>query len=137
MVASHWCDAIHYSKGITISMKTSRRNRLLVISGVLAVGAALLPALPAAAGQESIACGVYVETILNGNTGGGNSIARTYNSHGTCGSMSLYAYTNQYGQILRSSTAYSSATGTFSRTYFGAMQRSYHGHNGTSNTLYN
>lgn len=115
---------------------STRSKRIIVASAFLAVGAALLPTLPAAAATSSIACGGFAETILNGNLGNGNSIARTYNYNGACGNMSLYAYTNQYGQILKSGTSYSSATGMFSKTIFGAMNRSIHGHNGTSNTLY-
>lgn len=118
------------------STTSARRTRMAVIATAVAIGAAILPALPAAAATSTIACGGFAETILNGNLGNGSSVARTYNYNGACGSMSLYAYTNQYGQILKSSTSYSSATGVFSKTIFGSMNRSIHGHNGTSNTLY-
>lgn len=118
------------------STSSVRRTRMAIVATAVAIGAAVLPALPAAAATSSIACGGYVETILNGNLGNGSSIARTYNYNGACGNMYLYAYTNQYGQILKSGTSYSSATGVFSKTIFGAMNRSIHGHNGTSNTLY-
>lgn len=114
----------------------SRKKRLVVASALLAVGAALLPALPAAAATSSIACGGYVETILNGNTGGGNSIARTYNTNGACGSVGHAATVNQGGQILFiPRNSWSTTKGTITRTFYGSMQSSVHYHNGTSNTL--
>lgn len=118
--------------------KTTGRRRRLAIAGVaLAVGAVLIPALPASAATGTINCGGNSATILNGNTGGGNSIARTYNYDASCGSVAHGAYVNQNGQVLWvGASSWSSATGIISRTFYGAMQSSRHYHNGTYNNLY-
>lgn len=114
-----------------------RKRARIGASLVACLAISVLGTLPANAATGTISCAGSSESIANGNTGGGNSVSITTNYSLNCGAVGNRAQTNINGQILWASMpALVSGKTYYSRTYYGAMYKSRHYHNGTSNDLW-
>ena len=115
----------------SITMRARTGFIVLACAALVVVGA-----IPANATTGAVSCGGSSETTLNGNQSGGTSLSATTNYSLQCGGVGHMGRTNVNGQLLWSSSASLVSGKTYnSRTYYGAIDRSRHYHNGTYNTL--